>query len=218
MKKLISILLILTLTFSLTACDFSLDDLKEKIGIKKDDDKESSVIQLKLWTSETTYITAQGDSYCISKNEFWEPGRTSVYYLSVKNTGAFDLKHSIALNAYDITNNIHETILYTILPGTTYGEINSPPNSKDLENYHYILEGTTCTDLSNMTLKSGEELFFAILLHMDTNSGNQYYDGKIKIDVQISAKRYKADTNNSGNNINSNDGPIEGPLIDIEAD
>ncbi|MBE6536966.1 MAG: hypothetical protein E7673_03325 [Ruminococcaceae bacterium] len=214
MKKLVSILLILTLAFSLTACDLSLDSLKEKIGIKKDDDKESSVIQLKLWTSATDYIMAKGDSYCISNNEAWEPARTSIKYVSIKNTASFDLKCSVNLKTYDITKNIQEVILYSTSLGTTYGGIQRWEGSDT-----FLISGINRTDISDLTLKSGDEFYFAIAFHMDEAASNKYANGLMKIDVEISGERYEntdSTPEDSESNISENDEPLEGPLIDFD--
>ena len=46
----------------------------------------------------------------------WEPGKTQVAYLAVKNSGNLALKYTLGLNVKDVTKNLHEVMQYTITP------------------------------------------------------------------------------------------------------
>ena len=46
----------------------------------------------------------------------WEPGKTQVVYLAIKNAGSLALKYKVALNVTGIEKDLDKVLTYTITP------------------------------------------------------------------------------------------------------
>ena len=61
---------------------------------------------------------ADDDSLAVNDptDTVWEPGKTQVVYLSIRNGGNLALKYKVAINVKNSTNNLHEVMQYAITP------------------------------------------------------------------------------------------------------
>ena len=53
----------------------------------------------------------------------WEPGKTQVVYLAIKNAGDLALKYRVVLDVTEITKNLDDVVTYTITPDAKAGEV-----------------------------------------------------------------------------------------------
>ena len=51
----------------------------------------------------------------------WEPGKTQVAYLKIKNAGTLALKYTVALKVYDVEKDLYEVMEYAITPDVKNG-------------------------------------------------------------------------------------------------
>ena len=53
----------------------------------------------------------------------WEPGKTQVAYLMIKNAGNLALKYSVALKINEVTNDLYKAMRYAITPDARFGDV-----------------------------------------------------------------------------------------------
>ena len=89
-------------------------------------------VDLYIWNSAAESVEITEDSAPIfgegavaqDKNSatLWEPGKTQVAYLSIKNNGNLDLKYQVAIEAYGETNGLLDVLSYSIANDAKYGD------------------------------------------------------------------------------------------------
>ena len=124
----------------------------------------------------------------------WEPGKTQVAYLSIKNSGSLDLKYKVAIEVYDVTKDLIEVLEYDITPDAKYGEVTSWAN-----NGISVVEGTNATDSKDVALKVGEEHFFALSVHMLESATNEYQYGSATFDIKVLATQLASESDGFNN-------------------
>lgn len=144
-------------------------------------------VQLYKWTSESASTNVSDSSTPVFPNTLWEPGKTEVVYLSVKNAGTLNLKYKVDLVVTSVTNdNLADVIEYTIDSSDTakYGYVTSwAGNGTKLTN----APGANATSVVDVELAPGAEHFYAISVHMLESAGNEYMNETIKFDIDVLA-------------------------------
>lgn len=149
-------------------------------------------VEFRVWSDANTYEEVDGPLF--TADTIWEPGMTKVVYLSVKNAGSLDLKYSVALQVYGVTNNLTDVMSYTITPDAKHGDVTAW-GGDGLS----VATGTNAiADAQNVTLKSNVEHFFALSIHMDENAGNEYMNSSITFNMQILAGQLASEMDSFG--------------------
>lgn len=161
-------------------------------------------VDLYLWTSETasTEITDESDPIfgagSLAQNNnastLWEPGKTQVAYLSIKNNGTLDLKYKVAINVDAQESNLYEVMKYAITPNATYGDVTSWNANDGVA----VTPGVNATSSNDVALMAGQEHFFALSIHMDEEAGNAYQDGKVAFDIKVLAGQLASEEDSFG--------------------
>ncbi len=154
-------------------------------------------VDLYMWTgadeanrveiTDTSAPIFGGENSLFAQNDaadtLWEPGKTQVVYLSIKNNGSLDLKYKVALDVQNPANgkNLYEVMQYSITPDATYGQVTAWGNGID------VVVGTNATQANNVVLKANEEHFFALSVHMDEDATNEYMGGSVVFDINVLA-------------------------------
>ena len=143
-------------------------------------------VELYQWTDATT-ATAISESKApvFDANILWEPGYTSVVYLSIKNNGSLALKYTVAIEVTQVSDhNLAEVMEYAVTPDAKYGDVTSwAGNGSKIEN----APGTNKTGYADIELAPGAEHFFALSIHMLEEAGNEYMADSITFDIRVLA-------------------------------
>ena len=111
----------------------------------------------------------------------WEPGKTQVAYLSIKNEGSLDLKYKVAIDVKNVSKNLYEVMEYAITPDAKFGDVTSWTEGSN------VVPGVNVTEAVDVALKAGEEHFFALSVHMEEEAGNEYMNGSVEFDIEVLA-------------------------------
>ena len=123
----------------------------------------------------------------------WEPGKTQVAYLAIKNNGNLALKYKVALDVTNVSNNLYEVMEYAITPDAT----NTNPVTAWTSG-NSVVEGTqvVATDVS---LPVGATHKFALSVHMKEEAGNTYQNGEVNFDLTVYATQDTVENDSYGN-------------------
>ena len=145
-------------------------------------------------------LVAQNDN----QNTLWEPGKTQVAYLAIKNNGNLDLKYQVQLKVTNPTDgkNLYEVMKYAIVPDAQ-DSVSSWDASKGLPvvagaQVVSVANTTDPTDPAGVKLGHGETHYFALLVHMDENAGNTYMNGKVEFDLTVLAAQLNSESDSFG--------------------
>lgn len=127
----------------------------------------------------------------------WEPGKTQVAYLSIKNNGSLDLKYKVAVDVRDADaeQNLYEVMKYAIINDAQYADVTAWDTTKGVS----VVPGVNATQANDVALKAGEEHFFALSIHMDEAAGNQYMNGQVDFDVRVLATQLASEFDSFNN-------------------
>ena len=160
-------------------------------------------VDLYMWTSATESIEITNETApifgegAIAQNNnaetLWEPGKTQVAYLSIKNNGSLDLKYKVAIEVYGASDKLIEVMTYAITPDATFG--NAPAWNSD---YATAVEMGTNISANNVSLLNGEEHFFALSVHMDELAGNEYMNESVTFDIKVLAGQLASEEDSFG--------------------
>jgi len=130
----------------------------------------------------------------------WEPGKTEIVYLQVKNTGSLAFKYQIKLNitgggtdATDVT--LASALEYAVLDGVqaTDASLASVTSWADIKGIEGVQTGSVRDAISDSTVADNGKLsaegsdYFALAVHMNEDAGNEYMDKALAIDVKVVA-------------------------------
>ena len=147
-------------------------------------------VQLLMYDG-TDYVDISNDSRAIfgtgsiaqnnNAQTLWEPGKTQVAYLAIKNNGNLALKYKVALDVDNVSKNLYEVMEYAITPDAT----NTNPVTAWTSG-NSVVEGTqvVATDVS---LPVGATHKFALSVHMKEEAGNDYQGGMVNFDLTVLA-------------------------------
>ena len=133
----------------------------------------------------------------------WEPSKTQVAYLAIKNEGNLDLKYQVALNVTNPADgkDLYQVMQYAIAPDKR-GTDPAPAwtTGKTVTTGAQIVSGTNTTgaDPAGVKLLHGETHYFALLVHMDGNAGNAYQNGKVEFDLTVYATQLNSESDSFG--------------------
>ena len=140
----------------------------------------------------------------------WEPGKTQVAYLAIKNEGNLDLKYQVALNVTNPADgkDLYQVMQYAIAPNAKGTDLVLPEwtTGSSVIPGAQIVSGTNTTDANpaGVKLLHGETHYFALLVHMDKNAGNKYQNGKVKFDLTVYATQLNHENDSFGPDYDKN--------------
>ena len=111
----------------------------------------------------------------------WEPGKTQVAYLAIKNNGNLALKYTVGLDVQNVSKDLYKVMQYAITPDAQYNSVTSWAG-----NGNNVVVGTQSVSES-VALGVGETHYFALSIHMDEAAGNEYQGGEVNFDLTILA-------------------------------
>ncbi len=123
----------------------------------------------------------------------WEPGKTQVAYLAIKNNGSLDLKYTVGLNVQNVSKDLYEVMEYAIAPNA---DANNKVTAWDGGNS--VVVGTQSV-AGDVTLAKGATHYFALVIHMDENAGNKYQGGEVNFDLTVLATQVASEYDSFGN-------------------
>ena len=156
-------------------------------------------VELYQWTNaDTATAISESKAPVFDADILWEPGYTSVVYLSIKNNGTLALKYKVAIEVTSAsTHNLAEVMEYDFTPSTTakYGYVNSwSGNGTEFANKL----GTNEITAEDTVLNPGEENFFALSIHMLEEAENKYMGEDITFDIRVIAGQATVEENSFG--------------------
>ena len=113
----------------------------------------------------------------------WEPGKTQVAYLAIKNAGTLALKYQVSLNVTGIENDLNEALSFTITPDARGGSV----TEWDSFEARRVNLGSQLVSDNNVAMQPGDMHYFALSVHMDEEAGNKYMEGTISFDITVLA-------------------------------
>ena len=158
-----------------------------------------------IFGSETSKV-AQNNNL----DTLWEPSKTQVAYLAIKNEGNLDLKYQVALNVTNPADgkDLYQVMQYAIAPDAkgTDSELPAWTGGNPVTTGTQIVSGTNTTgaDPAGVKLLHGETHYFALLVHMDENAGNKYQNGKVEFDLTVYATQLNSESDSFGPNYDKN--------------
>ena len=158
-----------------------------------------------IFGSETSKV-AQNNNL----DTLWEPGKTQVAYLAIKNEGNLDLKYQVALNVTNPADgkDLYKVMQYAIAPDAkgTDSALPAWTGGKSVTPGTQIVSGTNTTDANpaGVKLLHGETHYFALLVHMDKNADNKYQNGKVKFDLRVYATQLNSESDSFGPDYDKN--------------
>ncbi len=123
----------------------------------------------------------------------WEPGKTQVAYLAIKNNGTLALKYKVALEVVNKANDLYKVMQYAIIPDAEYQEVGSWAG-----NGENVAEGKQIV-AENVSMAPNATHYFALSIHMSETAGNQYQDGQVDFDLNILATQLEAEFDSFNN-------------------
>ena len=153
-----------------------------------------------IFGSETSKV-AQNNNL----DTLWEPGKTQVAYLAIKNEGNLDLKYQVALNVTNPADgkDLYKAMQYAIAPDVMGGS--APPawtTGSSVIPGAQIVSGmdTTGAAPAGVKLLHGSTHYFALLVHMDEDADNRYQNGKVEFDLTVYAAQLNSENDSFGPN------------------
>ena len=114
----------------------------------------------------------------------WEPGKTQVAYLAIKNEGNLALKYKVALNVTNPADgkDLYKVMQYAIVPDAKNdnGKVTGWTTGGNVTVGQQPVSG-------EVSLAVGATHYFALLVHMDEMAGNEYKNGKVEFDLTVYA-------------------------------
>ncbi len=137
-----------------------------------------------------------GENALIAKNDnlntLWEPNKTQVAYLAIKNNGSLALKYKVALDVINVDNSdLYKVMQYAIIGDATYGSVTSWNGGTQ------VYEGVQPAS-GVVSLGVGETHYFALAIHMDENAGNEYQGGRVDFDISVLATQDNVEADSFG--------------------
>ena len=154
-------------------------------------------------SNSTAPIFGENSIATNSANTLWEPGKTQVVYLGIKNNGSLDLRYQVALNVKNPTGgkDLYKAMRYAITPGAQAGDV----TAWDATNGKEVSLGVQSV-ASATALENGATHYFALSVHMLETAGNEYKDGEIDFDLTILATQLSSEEDSFDNQYDKNAG------------
>lgn len=132
----------------------------------------------------------------VNIDTLWEPGKTQVAYLKIANDGKLALKYKVALNTINPADSkdLYKAMQYQIVPDAKDGTGATWTAGAGKS----VTPGTAIVSAEDVQMLPGAEHYFALLIHMDENAGNEYMDGKVEFDISVLATQLNAEADSFG--------------------
>lgn len=150
-----------------------------------------------------------------SSETLWEPGKTQIVYLGVKNLGSLALKYNIWLRSVspDATAKLTEAFEYAIIDGLDYETAQAQLGNVRSWSAVKAIQGVQTGDvpegdykvadngfLDEVTVGTENETdYFALVLHMKEGAGNEYQAKQFVFDVCVVAGQATAEEDSFDN-------------------
>lgn len=137
-----------------------------------------------------------GSSSLVAQNNnadtLWEPGKTQVAYLAIRNNGNLALKYTVGLNVKNVSKNLYEVMEYAIVPDA---DVNNKVTSWTSGNS--VVEGTQSVS-GDVSLAVGATHYFALAIHMNEEASNTYQGGEVDFDLTVMATQDTVEADSFG--------------------
>jgi len=138
----------------------------------------------------------------IAKNNnaetLWEPGKTQVAYLAIKNNGNLALKYTVGLNVQNVNKDLYEVMEYAIVPDADANNKVTAWNGGNA-----VTIGTQSVS-DSVSLAVGATHYFALVIHMNEEAGNEYQGGEVNFDLTVLATQDTVESDSFGNQYDAN--------------
>lgn len=115
----------------------------------------------------------------------WEPGKTEVVYLSIRNNGTLALQYKVALDVTAVSApGLTDVLRYTITQGERYQE-----TASIVGNGTPMAFGLNETPVKEVELLPGDEHFLALSVHMIEEMSEAYMGGSVTFDIRVQASQ-----------------------------
>ena len=171
-------------------------------------------VELEYSTDFTNWTKVDNTTKVFDENALWEPGRTEVVYLRVKNAGNLALKYTIGIyNLYDnngknVLGNKYNLSDYVKLGAAEadamYADRVAAINAVDAE--AKTLKSLVDTGFIGTKLEATETKIHAMVLYMPTEVGNEanpknadpYWAAKVSFGIRVSATQAVSESDSYG--------------------
>ena len=136
-------------------------------------------------------------------NTLWEPGKTQIAYLAIRNAGNLALKYNVLVDVVD--NGLASALEYAIIPmdGAVTSNVPAVANWEaikaiagvtvgELANGRFIAAPNGCLD-EIVNGVANETDYFALAIHMKEDAGNEYMTKGAAIDIVVTATQTTAE-------------------------
>ena len=147
-------------------------------------------------------LFAQNESF----DTLWEPGKTQIVYLGVKNTGTVALKYNIIIDVED--GGLASALQYAIIDGAKAENLSAATCWGDLAENPAVQSGAVLAgrfvaasngildEISEGTMDETD--YFAFAVHMREDAGIEYMGKEINIDLTVVAAQVSAENDSFG--------------------
>ncbi len=118
----------------------------------------------------------------------WEPGKTQVAYLAIKNNGNLDLKYTVGLNVQNVSKDLYKVMEYAIV-----ADANKAAPVTAWNGGNSVVVGTQSVS-GDVSLAAGATHYFALAIHMDETAGNEYQGGEVNFDLTVLATQLTSES------------------------
>ena len=141
----------------------------------------------------------------------WEPGKTEIVYLGVRNNGSLALKYNILLDIVD--NGLIGSLEFAIVDGATsadvfanWDEVKAASNGQtgDIVAGQIVAAQGGVLDEIALSNEEFETDYFALAVHMKEDAGNEFENKSITIDVKVVATQKDAEVDSFGSTYDEN--------------
>lgn len=146
-----------------------------------------------------------GDIFSAGSDGLWEPEKTEIVYLAVKNAGSLAVDYQVILDVED--GGLAGALEYVVLKDATHedatasnwGEFVSAAGGAAKMNggQTVVLEGEKLAAVSEDT-PNGGIAYFALAVHM-SRSGNEYQDKYVDVALHVAATQSPVESDGFGN-------------------
>ena len=142
----------------------------------------------------------------------WEPGKTQIVYLGVKNAGNLAFKYNVLVDVED--KGLVGALDYAIIDGLAKDDADALSGASwsdilavEAVQSDLIKSGRTVA-AENGALDSDSYDYFALAVHMKEEAGNEYKDKSIVVDISIMAIQLSNESDSFGDDYDAGLNPI----------
>ena len=145
-------------------------------------------------SSDPVFGTKNGLAQNVNDDTLWEPGKTQVAYFKIVNAGSLDFKYQVALTVSDPDGaKMYEVMQYAIVPDATVS-VDEWEKIADKQIPQLGVEIVT----TDVPLEADAEHYFALVIHMNEDAGNEYQDKDIVFDITVLATQLASEEDSFG--------------------